>query len=66
MYVAGLLIAALVLWRSHSRGVRQALLLAVSYALYLTWGPWFLAVLLTSTAANFLVDSESAMKASAK
>jgi alginate O-acetyltransferase complex protein AlgI len=55
IYVAGLLIAALGLWRSHSRGVRQALLLAVSYALYLTWGPWFLAVLLASTAMNFLV-----------
>jgi alginate O-acetyltransferase complex protein AlgI len=55
LYIAGLLIGLLILWRAHSRTVRQVLLLAVSYALYVTWGAWFLAVLLASTAMNFLV-----------
>ena len=35
--------------------VRQAVLLIASFALYLTWGPWFAAVLLTSTVMNFLI-----------
>jgi alginate O-acetyltransferase complex protein AlgI len=39
----------------HSRAVRQAVLLAGSYALYLTWGAWFGVVLLASTAMNFLL-----------
>jgi alginate O-acetyltransferase complex protein AlgI len=48
-----LCVAALAKVRSQS--VRQAVLLIASYALYLTWGPWFGAVLLTSTVVNFLV-----------
>jgi D-alanyl-lipoteichoic acid acyltransferase DltB (MBOAT superfamily) len=39
--------------RSRSRTVRQAVLLFGSYALYLTWGIWFAAVLLASTVMNF-------------
>ena len=39
----------------RSRTVRQAVLLIASYALYLTWGLWFAAVLLASTALNFLL-----------
>jgi len=35
--------------------VRQATLLIASCALYLTWGAWFAAVLLTSTVMNYLV-----------
>jgi len=38
----------------RSRIVRQAVLLASSVALYLTWQPWFAIVLFTSTVANFL------------
>lgn len=39
----------------RSRRVRQAVLLASSVALYLTWQPWFGAVLVTSILANFLI-----------
>jgi len=39
----------------RSRMLRQAVLLAASYALYISWGPWFAAVLLTSTMMNFLL-----------
>jgi alginate O-acetyltransferase complex protein AlgI len=39
----------------RSRRFRQAVLLLASYALYLTWGVWFAAVLLTSTLVNYLV-----------
>ena len=49
------LLCAVVLAKVRSRSVRQAVLLLASYALYLTWGPWFAAVLLTSTIVNFLV-----------
>jgi len=49
------LLCAAVLAKIRSRNVRQAALLTTSYALYLTWGPWFAAVLLTSTVVNFLL-----------
>ena len=39
----------------RSRSVRQFILLIASYALYLTWSYWFIAVLLLSTAMNFAV-----------
>ncbi len=55
LYAIGLSLSLLALSRSRSRGVRQGVLLAVSYALYLTWGPWFVVVLLASTAMNFLL-----------
>jgi alginate O-acetyltransferase complex protein AlgI len=35
--------------------VRQMLLLAGSYALYLLWGPWFLGVLLFSSICNYFL-----------
>ncbi|MGC1449865.1 MAG: MBOAT family O-acyltransferase [Candidatus Sulfotelmatobacter sp.] len=44
-----------VLAKIRSRAVRQTVLLIASYVLYVTWGPWFAAVLLTSTIMNFLV-----------
>jgi alginate O-acetyltransferase complex protein AlgI len=37
----------------RSPKVRQAVLLIGSYALYVTWGVWFAAVLFTSTVMNF-------------
>jgi len=39
----------------RARGVRQAVLLFASCALYLTWAPWFAAVLFASTIMNFAV-----------
>lgn len=35
--------------------MRQTLLLAVSYTLYLLWGPWFLGILLFSTVCNYFL-----------
>ena len=49
------LLCVVALTRTRSRSVRQSVLLIASCALYLTWGPWFAAVLLTSTVVNFLV-----------
>ena len=49
------LLCVVVFAKVRSRRVRQAILLVASYALYLTWGLWFAAVLLTSTVMNFLV-----------
>ena len=55
LYGVALLILLLVFAKVRSFRVRQAVLLAASYALYLTWGVWFGAVLLASTVMNFLV-----------
>jgi alginate O-acetyltransferase complex protein AlgI len=55
LYGVALLIALLALGKFRSHKVRQCILLLASYALYLTWGVWFGAVLLTSTVINFLV-----------
>jgi alginate O-acetyltransferase complex protein AlgI len=57
LYALGLCFALLVLARAHSPKTRQFALLVISYGLYLTWGPWFLLVLLASTAMNFVVGS---------
>src|ERR1700678_613606 len=64
LYALGLITILLVLVRSRSRSTRQLFLLVVSYALYLTWGPWFLAVLLLSTAMNFLFGRQMHRKPS--
>ena len=55
LYGVVLLIVLLVFGQVRSHRVRQAVLLAASYGLYLTWGVWFGAVLLISTVMNFLV-----------
>jgi alginate O-acetyltransferase complex protein AlgI len=55
LYCLLFLLCVVVLAKVRSRSMRQASLLIASYALYLTWGPWFAAVLLTSTVLNFLV-----------
>jgi D-alanyl-lipoteichoic acid acyltransferase DltB (MBOAT superfamily) len=55
LYTLVLLLCVIVLLNVRSRKLRQAVLLTGSYALYLTWGPWFAAVLLISTVMNFLV-----------
>lgn len=54
LYVALFLLCALIA-KVRSRTIRQAALLIASYALYLTWGLWFTAVLLASTLMNFLL-----------
>lgn len=55
LYGALFLLCAVVFLRVQSRRWRTLLLLIVSYGLYLTWGPWFSAVLLFSTVMNFLL-----------
>jgi alginate O-acetyltransferase complex protein AlgI len=54
LYCLLFLFCAVTCRTTGSRAARQAVLLLSSYALYVTWGPWFAAVLLTSTAMNFL------------
>src|ERR1700757_3408778 len=49
------LLCVAVLAKVRARRIRQSVLLVASYVLYVTWGPWFAAVLLTSTVLNFLV-----------
>src|SRR5215831_265717 len=53
-YALLFLVCVLVLANVRSRFVRQATLLASSIALYLTWQPWFGAVLFTSIVINFI------------
>ncbi|MGA2904716.1 MAG: MBOAT family O-acyltransferase [Candidatus Korobacteraceae bacterium] len=64
LYAVALLLGLAVLRKARSRGARQAILLIVSYALYLTWGAWFLLVLLASTTMNFLVGRRMQRKPS--
>ncbi len=64
-YGLALIAGILVFTRVRSRGMRQIFLLAVSYALYLTWGAWFLLVLLASTAMNFLLGRQMQRRPSA-
>jgi alginate O-acetyltransferase complex protein AlgI len=49
------LLCVLILAKVRVRSVRQVVLLISSYVLYVTWGPWFAAVLLASTVVNFLI-----------
>jgi alginate O-acetyltransferase complex protein AlgI len=49
----------------RTRVVRQIILLAACYALYLTWGAWFAGILLASTALNFLLGKWLQQKHSA-
>ena len=53
LYIAVFLIEAAIFATVRSRAVRQTSLLIASYALYLTWQPWFAAVLLASTLMNY-------------
>ena len=55
LYIVALVLGLLVMAKVRSREARQGVLLVVSYALYVTWGAWFLAVLLASTVINFAV-----------
>lgn len=53
-YALLFLTCVVVFAKVRSRVVRQAVLLTSSIALYLTWAPWFSAVLATSIVVNFL------------
>jgi alginate O-acetyltransferase complex protein AlgI len=64
-YAAAFLLCLAVFAKVRSRQVRQAALLVASYALYLSWGWWFAAVLLTSTSVNFLIGRSLRRKQSA-
>ena len=55
LYILVFVVEAAIFASSRSRSVRQAALVAGSYLLYLTWGPWFAAVLLISTIVNYLL-----------
>ena len=54
LYCLMFVVCVVILAKSRSRRVRQSVLLLASYVLYLTWVPWFAAVLLTSTVMNFI------------
>ena len=54
-YTLAFLLCLAIFSRAHSRHIRQGTLLIASYVLYLSWGPWFAAVLLTSTVINFII-----------
>jgi alginate O-acetyltransferase complex protein AlgI len=57
LYALALLVCAVIFARVRSQRVRQAVLLIASYALYISWGAWFAAVLLTSTVMNYLLGA---------
>jgi D-alanyl-lipoteichoic acid acyltransferase DltB (MBOAT superfamily) len=55
LYGLVFLLCVVVFAKVRSRAIRQPVLLIGCYALYLTWGAWFAAVLLASTVMNFLL-----------
>jgi alginate O-acetyltransferase complex protein AlgI len=56
-YAIGCLACVLAMIFVRSLRLRQMILLAVSYALYLLWGPWFLGVLLFSSICNYFLGA---------
>lgn len=54
-YILLFLLCVALFAKARSRGVRQTILLLASFALYLTWIPWFAGVLITSIVVNFLI-----------
>src|SRR5664279_1939266 len=65
LYALVLLLGIVVLTKVRSARPRQIFLLVASYALYLSWGAWFAAVLLFSTVVNFLIGQWLRRKTSA-
>ena len=55
LYVVAFLLCFAIFGKFRSHRIRQIVLVAASYALYLSWEPWFFVVLLTSTVTNYLV-----------
>src|ERR1039457_6886655 len=65
LYVLAFLVCAAIFAKVRSRAIRQAVLLIASYALYLSWTSWFVAVLFTSTLMNYFVGEWLRRKRSA-
>ena len=53
LYGLALVLAVTVFANVHSRKARQTVLLISSYVLYISWGAWFVLVLLVSTGMNY-------------
>lgn len=64
LYALVFLVCVAIFAKVRSRRLRQAVLLIASYAIYISWGPWFTAVLLTSTVMNYLVGERLRRKRS--
>ena len=56
-YTLTFLLCLAIFSKVRSLQPRQATLLVASYALYLSWAPWFTAILVTSTVVNFVVGN---------
>ena len=54
-YAVAFLLCVAVLAKVRSHRIRQTTLLLASYALYVSWGTWFGAVLIISTVVNFAI-----------
>jgi len=52
-YAVGLILLRLLVSLAKSVRLREALFLIASYLFYLSWGPWFLAVLIFSSLVNY-------------
>ncbi len=65
LYAVVLALGVVVLAKIRSARVRQIFLLAASYALYLSWGAWFAAILLLSTVVNFFLGQALRRRSSA-
>ncbi len=57
IYAVGLLLLRLLVGLAKSVRLREALFLIASYLFYLSWGPWFLAVLVFSSLVNYALGS---------
>jgi alginate O-acetyltransferase complex protein AlgI len=64
LYAFILSICVLTFACSRSRTIRQIVLLAGSYILFLSWGKWFAAILAASTVVNFFVGKSLRRKCS--
>jgi len=56
-YTLAFLLCLAIFSKVRSVQIRQTTLLLASYALYLSWAPWFAAILVTSTLVNFVVGN---------
>ena len=57
-YTLAFLLCLSIFFRVQSRKIRQGTLLIASYTLYLSWAPWFAALLLMSTVVNFVIGNK--------
>jgi len=55
LYGLTFLLCVAIFAKLRSRKARQAVLLIASYALYISWGGWFVLLLFASTVGNFLL-----------